>query len=653
MSINAAIAERLALMSKLLDLLGEDSFRASAHARAARAIADIPQDLEPLAKAPDAKKRLQEFEGIGPKMADKIIEFAKTGQIAELDALRAKVPPTLLPLMDVPGLGPKTIAVLWNQGGVTSLADLKRIIADGSILSLPRMGEKAVAKLKESIAQAESFGAGGEQRMPLGVAVPAAERIVEALRAIPGVKHIAYAGSARRGKDTVGDLDILVAMKAGADCKPVSKAFLALPHIKQTILAGETKCSVRLIVSPNSGRWTASDDASEPSAPTVQADLRVVDEPAWGAALMYFTGSKEHNVLLRTKAQKMGLTLNEYGLFPEDDAANEKEAPQHRGIKPVAAAMEEEIYRHLGFEWIPPEIREGRGELEVYARPESAELIATASKTKKGKSKTEPAPKPAKSTKETPAHTPPTRLIEITDIKAELHAHTTASDGNMEIEQLAAEAMRRGFHTIAVTDHSKSSAIAGGLTPERLLEHIEAVHRVRDKLAGKIQVLVGSEVDILADGSLDYDDKLLAKLDIVVCSPHAGLKQDPATSTARLLKVIRHPLVHIIGHPTGRIINRRAGMSPDIHELAAAAKEHNVALEINADWHRLDLRDVHTRVVMETGGLIAIDCDTHAAEDMDNLRYGILTARRGWVTPDRCINTWDAKKLLAWLKAKR
>ena len=348
----------------------------------------------------------------------------------------------------------------------------------------------------------------------------------------------------------------------------------------------------------------------ENAGPSVQVDLRVIDDERWGASLAYFTGSKEHNVALRQRALDRGLTLNEYGLFPEDD---DPKPPHQRGVQPVAAKTEAELYAKLDLPYIPPELREDRGEIGL---------------------------------KETP------RLIEIADIKAELHAHTTASDGVMTIVELAREAQRRGFHTIAVTDHSPTAGLAGGLKPRRLLEHIEAVHAARDEVKG-ITILAGSEVDILANGKLDYADDLLAKLDIVVASPHIALTQSPEDATERLLAAISHPLVHILGHPTGRLILRRRGLEPDMPRLFKAAAEHDVAMEINAHWMRLDLRDVHVRSALDAGCNIAIDCDVHHPEDYDNLRFGVQTGRRGWLTPERCVNAWTAKKLHAWLKKKR
>ncbi|MGH7292922.1 MAG: PHP domain-containing protein, partial [Myxococcota bacterium] len=341
--------------------------------------------------------------------------------------------------------------------------------------------------------------------------------------------------------------DILVSATNQA---AVSKAFQAMPGVKKVLAAGETRSSVRLEQG-------------------VQVDLRVLDDSSFGAALLYFTGSKEHNVTLRERAIKRGYRLNEYGLFP-DDGTDDDRPLQDRGVKPVAARTEQEIYKILDLLWIPPTLREDRGEL------------------------TTKLPK----------------LIAIDDIVAELHAHTTASDGLLSIEQLAEIAKARGFHTIAVTDHSKSSVQANGLSPDRLKAHIEAVREAASRVKG-ITILAGSEVDILTDGRLDYEDDLLAQLDIVVASPHVALKQEPKLATKRLVRAISHPLVHILAHPTGRIINRREGLSPDINALIEAAVEHDTALEINAHWLRLDLRDTHVKAAVDGGALIAINTDAH------------------------------------------
>jgi len=624
MSTNQALADRLAQIARIQELLGADRFRAISNERAARTIEGLSVDIATLAKD---RKALLEIDGIGPKIADKVIEFVETGRIAELDELAAQVPPGVIDLLNIPGLGPKTAAVLWKQGGVTDLAGLKRLIESGEILKLPRMGAKSVERLKESIALAES----GSQRLALGLALPVAQRIVERLRKVKGVQQAAYAGSLRRGKETVGDIDILVAANDADAARAASEAFRTAPEVRQVILSGETKTSVRVAVSPDLGRWTVEgregDAVPEESGPTIQVDLRVVPPESWGAALMYFTGSKEHNIELRERALAMGLTLNEYGLFPED---GHEEPPQKRGVKPVAGRTEAEVYHALGMAYIPPEMRELQGE------------IAWAERSLKRS-------KPAPSDGDDDATA---GLITVGDIKAELHAHTTASDGSMSIQQLAAGAKARGYHTIAVTDHSRSSAIANGLSIERLLAHIEAVREANEQAEG-ITILAGSEVDILADGRLDYPDDILEKLDVVVASPHSSLSQAPEAATARLITAISNPCVHILGHPTGRLINRRAGLAPDMAKVIAAAKEHNVALEINAHWLRLDLRDTHVRAAVDAGCLIAIDCDVHAPEDFDNIVFGVLTGRRGWLPPEQCINTWPAKKLHAWLKSKR
>ncbi|MBL9000919.1 MAG: PHP domain-containing protein, partial [Phycisphaerae bacterium] len=538
MPLNQPLANLLHDMSRMLDLLGEDGFRASAHARAARTIEGLADDIAFLAQD---RAKLTALDGIGAKMADKIIEFCTTGRIAEHDELIAKVPAGLLEVMQVPGLGPKTVRTMW-QAGITDIPSLKKAIDDGTLLTLPRMGAKAVAKIKESLA----FAAASGQRTWLGKAAAVADVFIDRLRGLPGVARVEAAGSLRRGKDTIGDIDILVGVHDAdlARQGDIAETFRTTPGVVQVITAGEGRGSVRFATDGGQSRWgtTPNPEKGEslpeapPAGPSIQVDLRVLPDSRWGSALMYFTGSKEHNVRLRERALKMGYTLTDWGLFPLD----EHDAPPHtRGVKPVAAATEQEVFAKLGLPWIPPEVREDRGELDQPG---------------------------------------PWALIDLANIKAELHAHTTASDGELSIEQLAREAKRRGFHTIAVTDHSQSSSIANGLKPDRLRRHIDAVRETDERIEG-ITILAGSEVDILADGSLDYKDDLLAELDVVVASPHAALTQDPQTATGRLLAAIAHPLVHILGHPTGRLVLRRPGLSPDMGTLIAAAKEHRVALE--------------------------------------------------------------------------
>ncbi len=580
MSTNERLARIFEEMAALLELTDANPFRINAHARVARVLLELTVDVAELANVP---AKLTDLEGIGKGSARKIIEFVRTGGVHEHEELLETVPPGLLEVMTIPGLGPKTVRLLWEKGGVTDLNSLKARLDSGELQKLPRLGAKSIENIKASMA----FAARAAERVTLGAALPAALEIAERLRGVEGASRVEYAGSLRRGRETIGDIDILA---AGSDPAALSRALVSMNGVVRVLAAGETKSSVRLGTG-------------------IQVDLRVVDEGAFGAALLYFTGSKQHNVLLRERAIKRKLRLNEYGLFP--DGPREDEAPQKRGVEPVAAATEESVFRALGLPWIPPELREDRGELDSVL-PD---------------------------------------LIELSDITCELRAHTLASDGRFTIEGLAEEARARGFHTVAVTDHSKSSVQANGLSPERLREHIEAV-READRAAGGITILAGAEVDILTDGRLDYDDDLLAELDIVIASPHAVLRQDPETATRRLVAAIKHPLVHILGHPTGRMINRREGLRPDLGALIEAAREHDTALEINANPSRLDLRDTHVRAAVEAGALLSINTDAHRPEHFDYLRYGILTARRGWLTAKRCINTWSEQQLQRWLRKK-
>ncbi|MAB83223.1 MAG: hypothetical protein CMJ24_07280 [Phycisphaerae bacterium] len=566
-------------MGSILELLGANGFKVNASRKVARVLEDMTGDIT---RFRDDAKGLQAIDGIGKSSAEKICTYLQTGSMPDFEKLLAQVPEGLLAVLEIPGLGPKTVRAMWEHAGVESVADLEKAIADDGLGDVPRMGPKTIANIADSIEFLKKAG----DRTPLGTAWPLAEKIVDHLGSRPGVSRIAFAGSLRRGRDTIGDIDILACCE---DAPSLIEHFQSTKGVEKVLLAGDTKCSIRLERG-------------------IQVDLRVVAESAFGAALMYFTGSKEHNVRLRERAIKAGMRLNEYGLFTDD---GEDEPPQNRGIEPIASETEESIYAALGLPMHPPELREDRDDLESV--PE---------------------------------------LVTIEDIKAELHAHTTASDGHLSLEELVAAAKARGFHTLAVTDHSRSSVQANGLDEKRLLAHIDAIRQVNEDTEG-ITVLAGSEVDILSDGRLDYDDELLARLDLVVASPHVALTQDPKKATARLLAAIRHPLVHIIGHPTGRIINRRPGLSPDMDTLIEAAVECDTALEINANPQRLDLRDVHVRAAVDAGCRISIDTDAHAESHFDFLRYGVITARRGRCTPADCVNCMPAADLHAWLKSKR
>ncbi len=582
MSVNTEIAAIFDEMGKILMLIGANPFKVNAHTNVARILKDMVTDISQLVDEP---AKITAIEGIGKGSAKKIIEYVQTGSIKEHKELLDSIPHGLMDVLAIQGLGPKTVKLMWDKAGVVDIKTLQNKIKTGELEKLPRMGAKTIQNITESI----EFAAKASERIRLGDALITAEEIVDILRTIKGVKQVEYAGSLRRGRDTIGDIDILA---CGLKPDVISKAFQELPGVEKVLAAGKTKSSIRL----DSG---------------IQVDLRVVDKESFGAAYMYFTGSKQHNVLLRERAIKKNLRLNEYGLFP-DDGEHDK-PPQQRGVKPVAARTEKDIYKVLDMPWIAPEIREDRGEINLKKMP---------------------------------------RLIELEDIKAELHAHTIESDGKMTLDELVMHAKDRGFHTIAVTDHSQSSAQANGLSPKRLMQQIENVREANERIKG-ITILAGSEVDIHADGRLDYDDKLLAELDIVIASPHSALRQDSKAATMRLVSAISHPLVHILGHPTGRIINRREGMNPDINALVEAALKHDTALEINANYLRLDLRDIHVKAAVDQGALIAINTDAHSPDNFDLLRYGILTARRGWLTAKLCVNTWPQTKLKKWLQSQR
>ena len=581
MSRNTEAAARFHEAAAILEITGANAFRINAVVRVARLLEELPNELTEKNATP---AQLVKLDGIGKSSAEKIAEFVQSGTIAEFDELRDAIPSGLIDVLALPGLGPKSVKTLWEQGGVIDVPTLEAKIDSGELESIPRMGKKTLANIKDAI----EFSRRSAGRIRLGQALPLAEAIVGRLSNAGGVTRIAFAGSLRRGRETIGDIDVLVASR---DAEAPTTALTSMPGVEKILLSGQTKTSVRL----DSG---------------LQVDLRVVPEEQFGAALLYFTGSKEHNVLLRERAIEHSMRLNEYGLFPDD---GDPEPPQNRGIAPLAAATEQSIYEALGMQMIPPELREGRTPQDWAIQKE---------------------------------------LVTLEAIKAELHAHTTESDGVMSLDELIQQARKRGFHTLAVTDHSKSSVQANGLSVERLLEHVTNI-READARYDDITVLAGSEVDIMADGSLDYDDDILQQLDWVIASPHSSLRQDAPTATTRLLKAIEHPLVHVIGHPTGRIINEREGLAPNMSELCAAAREHRTGLELNANPARLDLRDSHVRLAMETGALVPIDTDAHHPGDFDLLKYGIFTGRRGGLTRSSCPNCWESDQLHEWIRSKR
>lgn len=566
----AAIFQNIA---DLLEIKDEKSFRVLSYRRTARTIKDLPKDVEALA----AEGELIKLPGVGKGTVEKIEQYLANGKIELHEELMASVPAGLPPLLDIPGMGPKKVALVWQELGVESLDDLKKSIASGKAAELKGLGSKSVGQIQAGIEFAEKASG----RTPMGLAWPLAQLLAEQVREIKGVKRVVIAGSLRRGAETIGDLDLLCEADGGAS---VVGAFTSLPKVLRVLASGSTKGSVLV---------TRQDGVE------IQADLRVVPAESFGAALQYFTGSKEHNVRLREIASKKKWKLNEWGL--------------HDGKKQIAGKTEESIYKKLGLPLIPPEMREDRGEFE----PHAVEA-----------------------------------LIERKDIRGDLHMHTTASDGTMDAITMARAAAVLGYEYIAITDHSKSSTIANGLSIDRMWRQIEKI-RALNKNAESISILVGCECDILSDGSLDYPDQILAACDVVVASVHSGMRQERKKITGRLLAAMENRYVTIMGHPTARLINRREPMDVDMEAVIAKAAETNTALELNSSWQRLDLHDRHIRMARDAGVKIAIDTDAHAALQLEQMQYGIATARRGWLRAKDVINTMHLPSLRKWIAKKR
>ncbi|GJQ25762.1 MAG: DNA polymerase/3'-5' exonuclease PolX [Phycisphaerae bacterium] len=571
-----ATSDLISLFNEIADILeinGEQVFRVNSYRRAARSLKDVTEPLAELA----ARGGLADLPGIGKSMAAKIEEFLSTGKITMHEELCASIPPGLLKLRAIPGMGPKKIALVWKELGVDSLDALRAKIQSGELAKLKGMGEKSVEQIAKGIDFAERSG----DRTPLGVAWTLADEILAALRKITGVRRAEAAGSLRRGCETIGDVDILCESENGA---AVIEVFTKLPQAVRVLAAGETKGSI-LVERRGGGE--------------LQIDCRVVPRESYGTALQYFTGSKEHNVRLRELAVRKKFKLNEWGLFSGDKA--------------VAGEKEEDVYKKLGLPWIPPELREDRGELEL---------------------------------KESP------RLIELSDIRGDLHMHTTASDGTMSAAEMADAASKRGYEYIAITDHSRSSAIANGLTIDRMWRQIEKI-RALNKDHKTITVLIGCECDILADGKLDYPDSLLAACDLVVASVHAAQRQDRAKITARVLKAMENPYVTILGHPTGRLINKREPMDLDMAAVVKQAAKTHTILEINSSWQRLDLNDLHARMARDAGVMVAINTDSHAAIQMEQMKFGVTIARRAGLEAKQVLNTLPLPSVRKRIARKR
>jgi DNA polymerase (family 10) len=586
MSLNNDLSNLFSTMAALMEIKGESTFKAIAFGKVSRLLNDMAFDIRKCYE----EGGLCDLEGIGASSQRIIEEYIKTGRSTDYEELAASVPAGLIPLLAIPSMGPKTIGLLWRERNVTTMEDLVKLLDSGGMKGLKGIGEKKIEAIKAGITM-RSQSAG---RKGIIEALPLAEAIRAELAAGVHVEDIEVAGSLRRRRETIGDVDLVCAVDDMKNTPRVEERFRTLPEVQKVLASGPAKASVI-------------------TAGGLQVDLRMIPKDRFGSALMYFTGSKEHNVKVRGRALAMGFTLNEWGLFKLDEweKAEAKRKPgEVPPVKPVAAATEEEIYKKLGLAYVEPELRENRGEVEA----------AEAGKLPK--------------------------LIELADIRGDLHSHTTASDGVDSIEQMAEAAGKRGYQFLAITDHSKSQAIANGLSVERLVKHAAAIRKVNDRLRGKVKLLAGSEVDILADGRLDYEDAVLAELDYVVASPHFALTQDEAKATDRLLRAVDSRYVNVIGHPTGRLIDRRAGLPVRFEPVFKAAAANGTAMEINSSYPRFDLNEVNARAGIESGVMLSINTDAHSTAELDLIAYGVNVARRAWATKKNVINcmTWDELK---------
>jgi DNA polymerase (family 10) len=570
---NEEVSALLENIAKLLALQGDNPFRVRAYTEAARAISATAEDIEDLYRA----GRLEEIPGVGESIARKIGEYLATGRLGYYEQLRRQVRVPAVDLLEVPSIGPARARLIAERLGVTTVEELVEAAREHRLQALPGFGPK----LEERIAREAARVAQRSRRLLLGVALPAAEAVAQQLAACPAVQQVHPAGSIRRGRETIGDIDLLVASDQPA---AAIDAFTTLPLVKEVLARGTTRASV-----------LTRDD--------LQIDLRVIRPPEYGAALQYFTGSKEHNIALRTLALEQGYKLSEYGLFD-------------RAGRRVAGETEEGVYAALGLDWIPPELRENRGELEAARR-----------------------------------HALP-HLVEVADLRGDLHVHTDWSDGHDSPERMVEAAIARGYEYIAFTDHSRSLQVAGGLSIERVREQRRLIDRLNTRYA-PFRVLHGTEVDILPDGTLDYPDEVLAEFDLVTASVHSAFRQPRERMTARIVRALRHPCVAILNHPTGRLLPRRAEYEVDMEAVLRAAAENGVALEINGQPDRLDLDDGWARRARDAGVLLACDSDAHSTRQLENVRYAVTTARRGWVEPQHVLNTLPLDRLLAHLAGRK
>jgi DNA polymerase (family 10) len=575
---NKSIANLLYETADLLEIDGQDSFRIRSYRNAAQAIENQTQQIKDIIAEP---KQVLDIAGIGKGMLTNLQALFKDGKIPIHTEMLEKYHPSMLQLMKIQGLGPKTIALIWSTYKVSDLDSVEKLAKEGKIRTLPRMGEKHEQKLLKAIEDFRRISG----RFLLDAAETEAGKLGEYLKNFPGIESVVPAGSLRRGRETVGDLDILVSGKACADNDTRQKAIqyiAAYPPLMDVIASGENKISFRL----RSG---------------MQVDVRLLPVESFGAAMQYFTGSKNHNVALRQRALKMGYTLNEYSLA--DLETN----------KAVAGKTEEEIYAKLKLDYIPPELRENLGEIDAAAKHQLPDLIT------------------------------------VDDLRGDVHMHTTETDGRNSIEEMAEAGKAQGYKYIAITDHSKNLAFANGLDDKRAVEHIKRIRAANDRIEG-ITIFAGIEVDILTDGDLDLSDDVLAQMDIVIASVHSVFNQEPEKMTERLVRAIENPNTSLLGHPTGRQQLRRDAYKFDMDAVLRTAAKLRVAMELNSYPERLDLNDVHLRQAKQHGVKIVINTDSHHTSHLDKIRYGILQARRAWLTKDDVLNTLPVQKFAKAMK---
>jgi len=568
---NRQVADIFSAMADMLDIQGANYHRIMAYRRAAENIAALGRPLEEAWR----EGQLTSLPGIGSTLASKIDELMRTGELEAYRDLQSEIPQGVVAMLHISGVGPKSAARFWKELGITTVAALEHAAQAGRLRNLHGFGAKSEQNVLDGIALFRRHTG----RTRLGTAWPLAQKILAVLREVPGVVQAAPAGSLRRMRETVGDLDLLVASR---DPQPVMNRFTRIPEVEEVILSGPTKTSIR-------------------TQEGFQIDLRVLEPARWGTALQYFTGSQAHNIRLRGLALDHGLSLSEYA-FKREDAGTEPEE--------ILCASEEEVYAAVGLPLIPPELREDRGEIKAALQGRLPNLIA------------------------------------LDDLKGDFQFHTTASDGRSSLLEMAKSALASGLSYALITDHTHGLGVTGGLTVERLREQRKEIEAVNEQLAGRFRVLAGIEVEVHSDGSLDLPDDTLAELDLVVAAVHTGLRQDREQITGRMVAAIRHPHVDIIAHPTGRLIGEREGADLDMEAVFHAAAETGIALEINANPARLDLKDVHVRRAIELGVKLVISSDAHTVGAFADLRFGVATARRGWATAGDILNTRSAEDLV-------